>query len=353
MPFNRPDLPTLIERAQADMDSRLGGSPWLRRRLLAVLARMEGGVSHGIYGYLDWLALQLMPDTAEGEHLERWASIWLEEGCKPATKAQSYAAFPGIDGTVLPSGTEMQRPDGVRYIALADAVARDGRVRVAVEAVEPGITGNATASTPLQLTSPILGLEAQGAADGEITGGAEEESETSLRARLLDRIRNQPSGGAARDYITWALSMPGVTRAWCYPGEMGRGSVTVRFVMDNTYADGVPHADDVARVKAFIDSVRPVTADVYVVAPVPHPIDLDLRISPDTPRVRVTAEEAAWAQLRREAEPGGLVVVSRLNEAISLADGEEDHTLLSPAANIQLPVGEMAVPGMISWGDDV
>ena len=113
-------------------------------------------------------------------------------------------------------------------------------MRVAVEAVEPGITGNAAASTPLQLTSPILGLEAQGAADGEITGGAEEESETSLRARLLDRIRNQPSGGAARDYITWALAVPGVTRAWCYPGEMGRGSVTVRFVMDNTYADGIP-----------------------------------------------------------------------------------------------------------------
>lgn len=353
MPFNRPDLPTLIERAQADMDSRLGGSPWLRRRLLAILARMEGGVSHGIYGYLDWLALQLMPDTAEAEHLDRWASIWLEKGRNSATKTQGYAAFPGIDGRVLPSGTEMQRTDGVRYIALADAVARDGRVRVAVEAVEAGLTGNAAASTPLQLTAPILGLEAQGSADGELTGGAEEESDTSLRARLLDRIRNRPSGGSAWDYITWAMSVPGVTRAWCYPGEMGRGSVTVRFVMDNTYADGIPHADDVARVKAFIDSVRPVTADVYVVAPVSHPIDLDLRISPDTPRVRVTVEEAAWAQLRREAEPGGLVVTSHLNEAISLADGEEDHTLLSPVTNIQLPVGEMAVPGIISWGDDV
>ncbi|WP_288230802.1 baseplate J/gp47 family protein [uncultured Desulfovibrio sp.] len=353
MPFNRPDLLDLIERSQAEMDSRLGGSPWLRRRLLSVLARMDAGLAHGLYGYLDWLALQIMPDTAEREHLDRWASIWLERGRKPATKAQSYATYPGVDGTVLPSGTEMQRPDGVRYVALADAVARDDRVRVAVEAVEAGLTGNAAAGTPLQLIEPILGLEAQGAADGEITGGAEEESDTSLRTRLLDRIRNQPSGGAARDYVTWALSVPGVTRAWCYPGEMGRGSVTVRFVMDNTYADGIPHADDVARVKAFVDSVRPVTADVYVVAPVPHPIDLDLRISPDTPRVRVAVEEAAWAQLRREAEPGGLVVVSRLNEAISLADGEEDHTLLSPAANIQLPVGEMAVPGVISWGDDV
>ena len=50
MPFERPSLQELIARIQADMDSRLDGQPWLRRRLLAILARMEGGVAHGLYG---------------------------------------------------------------------------------------------------------------------------------------------------------------------------------------------------------------------------------------------------------------------------------------------------------------
>lgn len=350
MPFERPDLLTLIERAQADMDSRLTGAPWLRRRLLAVLARMQGGVAHGLYGYLDWLALQLMPDTAETEHLNRWASIW-GVGRKPAARATGYAAFPAGAGAVLEAGTELLRPDGVRYRTLEDVAAHAGRVLVAIEAVETGLSGNAGAETPLQLAAPVLALEAQGASEGEITGGAEEEGDASLRARLLGRIRNQPSGGAARDYVAWALEVAGVTRAWCYPGEMGRGSVTVRFMMDDTYEDGIPHADDVARVKAHIEGQRPVTADVHVVAPVPAPVDLDLRISPDTPRLRATVERAVWAQLRREAEPGGVVVVSRLNEAISLAEGEEDHVLLSPAANILLENGRIAVPGRILWKD--
>ena len=66
MPFVRPDLQTLIERAQADIQSRLPGTqPQLRRSLTGVIARMEAGVAHGLYGYLDWLALQLMPEGAK------------------------------------------------------------------------------------------------------------------------------------------------------------------------------------------------------------------------------------------------------------------------------------------------
>jgi len=94
-----------------------------------------------------------------------------------------------------------------------------------------------------------------------------------------------------------------------------------------------------------------VTADVYVVAPVPVPINCNLRISPDTPRLRVLVAEALWAALRRDATPGGTVIVSRINEAISQTDGEDDHTLITPAANIQLVTGQLAVPGAINWGD--
>ena len=143
--------------------------------------------------------------------------------------------------------------------------------------------------------------------------------------------------------------MAGVTRAWCYPGEMGRGSVTVRFMMDDVYENGIPQPEDVQRVADHLDGLRPVTADVYVVAPVPEPVNLDLRISPDNPRLRVVVAEAVWAVLRRDAVPGGTVVISRLNEAISGAEGEEDHVLLSPTQNIQIPTGKIAVPGSITW----
>ena len=73
------------------------------------------------------------------------------------------------------------------------------------------------------------------------------------------------------------------------------------------------------------------------------------RQSPDNPRLRVVVAEAVWAVLRRDAVPGGTVVISRLNEAISGAEGEEDHVLLSPTQNIQIPTGKIAVPGSITW----
>ena len=40
MPFERPSLQELIARIQADMDSRLDGQPWLRRRLQKKDARL-------------------------------------------------------------------------------------------------------------------------------------------------------------------------------------------------------------------------------------------------------------------------------------------------------------------------
>lgn len=77
MPFQRPTLPQLIERAAADIESRLPGTdPRLRRALLGVLARTHAGAVHGLYGALDWLARQIIPDTAEAEILDRWADWW-------------------------------------------------------------------------------------------------------------------------------------------------------------------------------------------------------------------------------------------------------------------------------------
>lgn len=86
-------------------------------------------------------------------------------------------------------------------------------------------------------------------------------------------------GGTQADYEQWALEVPGVTRAFVTQ-EMGRGTVTVRFMMDGTYPDGVPKDGDRQAVAAHIETVRPVTADVYVVLPVADPLNLRLRITP-------------------------------------------------------------------------
>ena len=87
-----------------------------------------------------------------------------------------------------------------------------------------------------------------------LTGGTDTETDEQLRARILHRIQNPPMGGAAADYVAWALAVPGVTRAWAAP-EQGVGTITVRFLMDDLRADndGWPEPDDIQAVADYID----------------------------------------------------------------------------------------------------
>lgn len=349
MPFDRPSLETLIVRAQADMAGRLPGSdPLLRRNLVAIIARMSAGTAHGLYGYLDWLALQLMPDTAELEHLERWASIWGVTR-KAAGYASGLVSLSGTEGAVLPAGTLMQRSDAVQYATKDDAlIGADGMGKVELQAVESGTDGNAPPGTTLTLLSPVSGIIAQSVAAEGLAGGTAEETDASLRSRLLDAIQRAPMGGTKADYETWALEVPGVTRAFVTQ-EMGSGTVTVRFMMDDTYPDGIPQEADRRIVADHIEARRPVTADVFVELPIADDLDLTISIVPDTASVRASAEANVWAAVKRDAVPGGTILLSRLHEALSLAAGEIDHVILSHTSNITAEVGHIVVPGTITW----
>ena len=347
MPFNRPPLDLLIARSAASMQSRLPGTDAvLRRSLTGIVARMSAGTEHGLYGYLDWLARQLMPDTAEEEHLERWASIW---GVSRKAAASGDVSITGTPGAVLPEGTICLRSDAVRYAVVSDAtVGEDGAGTAFLSAVDAGTEGNAPIGTILALASPVSGLDSQTQATDGLTGGTDEETDESLKSRLLATIQRTPMGGTQADYEQWALEVPGVTRAFVTQ-EMGRGTVTVRFMMDGTYPDGVPKDGDRQAVAAHIETVRPVTADVYVVLPVADPLNLRLRITPDTAAIRLAAEANLWAAVRRDAVPGGTIFLSRLHEALSLTEKEEDHVIISPTANVTPETGHIVVPGSIEW----
>lgn len=350
MPFARPTLDMLIARAQADMQARLpGADPCLRRNLVSIIARMSAGTEHGLYGYLDWLALQLMPDTAEREHLERWASIWGVTR-KAATNASGMVALQGDGLAVLPTGSALQRSDGRAYQTVGEAVlAASGSGTARVAAVDSGPEGNAPAGTQLMLASPVPGINAACTAANGLAGGAGEERDASLRSRLLAAIQRAPMGGTRSDYERWCMEVPGVTRAFVSPGEMGPGTVTVRIMMDDTYPNGIPQEADRLAVSAYLADRRPVTAHVYVTLPVPDALTCRIRITPDTASVRLAAEAQVRAAIRRDATPGGTVHLSRIGEALSLSAGEVDHAILHPVADVTPATGHVVVYGGIEW----
>lgn len=348
MSFDRPSLTDLIARIKADIESRLvDADASLRRTLLAILATVEAGAVHGLYGYLDWIADQVMPDTADTAQLERWASIWGLTR-KPSASATGTISCEGTEGSVIPEGTVWARADGVELVATAEAAIEGGAAVVPVEAVEAGEDGNTDEGTKLSVSTAVEGVKAMATA-GELSGGADEETDADLRSRVLSRIRQAPHGGADFDYASWALEISGVTRVWVYPREMGAGTVTVRFTSDGTTDNGIPDAATVEAVQAYLDEQRPVTAEVYVVAPVPVDLDMTIKLAPNTAAVQAAVEEELAAVLLDEAEPGSTILVSHLREAISVATGEANHVLVTPAADVAFGVGELPVLGVITW----
>jgi uncharacterized phage protein gp47/JayE len=355
MPFSRPLLTDLIGRIAADIESRLtGADAKLRRSFLNVLSRVMAGSAHGLYGHLDFLAKQIIPDTAEAEYLERWASIW---GIfrKPAAAARGDITFSGTDGVTIPAGTVLQRSDGAEFSTDADGTVAAGTTTVACTAAAAGEDGKTPAGSQLTLVNPIAGIDATALVETEgLSGGVDVEADAALLVRLLARIQQPPHGGAEFDYEAWALEVAGVTRAWVYPAELGLGTVTVRFMMDDAYADGIPQAADVAIVQAYLDTVRPVTADVTVVAPVAVPLALTIELTPNTAAVQEAVETEIRDLLLREAIPedgngAGTILLSHIREAISIAAGETDHVLVSPVADVIHDQGEIATLGVITW----
>jgi len=349
MAFSRPTLQQLIEHIGTDLKTRLGLSgAVLRRSVVGILAHVYAATVHSLYGYLDTLARQAHPLTAEGQFLDRWGSLW-KITRKPAGVAGGVVTFNGANGSVILSGTILQRADGVEYKTNQGANINTGIASVSVSAIEGGTTSNAQAGTRLSLISPISGVQTVAVIDSNgLVNGSDIETDTDLRARLIARIQTPPQGGTIEDYRQWALSVPGVTRAFVFENYLGGGTVGVSFVTDNAPSI-IPDDLKVAEVRAVVELNRPLMVDVSVFAPINVVVNFSIRLFPNQSIVQQAVRNELLDLFRRESQPGKTILRSHINEAISIAAGEVDHALVSPNASVILGENQIATLGQISW----
>lgn len=348
MAFNRPTLTELVNRILPGIRSRLTTDE-MRRSDAEVYARELAGASHGLHGHIDFLAQQILPDTAEAEYLDRMASLWLDQARKSAAAAVGSITLSGVSGTLCPAGSVLVRADGAEYTTAADVYIVAGVATAAVSASLAGVAGNDIAGTALSFSTPITGINSSATVTAAaLTGGADIETDAALAARISSRIKEPPHGGASFDYITWALEVAGVTRAWVYPQELGIGTITVRFVRDDD-ASLIPDAGEVSAVQIYLDARRPVTAQLTVVAPVAVPLAFTIAVTPNTAAVKAAVTAELSDLLCREAEPGGTILLSHIREAISIAAGETNYTMTVPSADVTHTTGQIATLGTITW----
>jgi uncharacterized phage protein gp47/JayE len=370
MPWSTPALRDVRQLVRDSVNASLPGADAnVPNSVLRVLSDNQGALCHLTLQYIDWLSLQLLPDTAETEWLDRHGRIWLvnadgSTGRKMATLASGQAQFQGIvDGTVIPAGTQLQSgvalpfnldsPNAsVTFETLSDiSTSAISLVTGNIRAVDAGSFGNLPDGSVLAITPGVDGVSSTAFAI-DLSGGTDTETDDELRARVLQRIQNPPMGGSQADYVSWALAVPGVTRAWANV-EQGIGTMTTRFMMDDLRAsnNGFPTPEDTVAVQSYIDKMRPVTVkDCFVLGPIEQFITVVIsNLNPNTVECQSEIETQLENMLFQMASPGQTIYSAWVSAAIMQAPSVISFDLVTNDDYVMDGPGYMAVLSTILY----
>lgn len=219
--------------------------------LARMIARMGPNYAAGVEGdplfdMLSAMALELaqgadlsqqvldrsFAQTSFGDYLTMRAD---EHGVtrRSATKAKGTVTFTGIAGTTIPAGTRVSTASSTTQAAVIFETDRsatiqigDTTVNVPVTAVNVGLSGNVAIDKIQFLAAPIEGISGVNNTSAT-TGGANTETDSSLLARYLQKVRSPSAGGNRADYTNWALEVAGVGGVSVVPVADGPGTVSV------------------------------------------------------------------------------------------------------------------------------
>ncbi len=285
---------------------------------------------------------------------------------KSASRAGGVVALTSAGPATLATGAVLARSDGVQFTVEAGIVLpAAGTAEIRVTAVLPGSAGNTAASAVLSASSGLTGSASLVVTAGGLGGGADAEQDEAYRARLLFSKAYPEHGGAAADWLRYALTVPGVTAAWIDPLAAGRGTVVIYPVFGLTRPSGIPTETERLLVKAALDIARPGAGLPVVRAATAVPVNVTISgLMPATPEVRnAVAVELAYA-FARLGRVAGLSAAhpsmpflatpasfsrSWIWQAVANATGEERHAVEAPTSDITLTAGQIATLGAVSF----
>lgn len=439
MPLSIPSSAgDVITRAKVDVrGERPDSNPFLPNSILGALINAYGNRIYDFYGIVGQLPDMLLPDTTDGELLERWAAIFGKNRL-PATQSTGQVFVTGTVSTTIPAGTIFVSSDGLNYtsgtsvditnkqqtgtgisqsgditITLAEppefAVGQSVTISGVNEAeyngtfsvtqvtatsfsysiptiISPTPTGtpvvdyanaevsitsddyqdtendinvNVESGSELTLQSPIAGASSNAYVGyTPISGGTNQETNSQLRARTLDKIQNPVAQFNIAAITEKAKEVPGVTRVFVYPITPAVGQVTIYFMRDND-DDPIPDSGEVTAVKNKILEITPInTAESDVIVEAPTGLDVDFTftsISPNTPGMQQAIINNLEQFFAEETEVGENIPSSQYIAAIQNTIDIETGTplvsfsLSSPTGNITVGAGVIPQLGTVSF----
>lgn len=180
--------------------------------------------------------------TTYGEYLDHRCE---EHGIarRSATKSKGKVKFTGDKGTVIEAGKRVAtvadsatNTSSIEFVTSAEVKIPgnpedegEDSIIADVEAVVAGASGNVRDNVIKQMVDPISGISTV-TNETPTAEGIDAESDSSLLARFLARVRNPATSGNKADYKDWALEVSGVGDALVLPLWNGPGTVKVLLV---------------------------------------------------------------------------------------------------------------------------
>lgn len=226
----------------------------------------------------EWVLDQSFPQTAQGVYLDRHAAM---RGLKraDASKAVGILRFlvdaESAADLTIPAGTVCMTAEEVRFQTTENAVLTAGNLYAdaSAEALEGGSGGNAVPGSVAILTAcpvAVTGVTNPAA----FTGGSDEESDESLRNRILESYLRLPNGANAAWYEQTAMSHNEVAAAKAVGRARGIGTVDVYIAGES----GLPSEDLLAEVQTDLQEKREIAVDVQVLAPTVETVDVTVAV---------------------------------------------------------------------------
>lgn len=219
----------------ADIDMSAANHAWNMTRPTAL------EVAEMCEAILPRVLQQIIPGWSYGTYLDGHAGT-RNMMRRAATAASGPVTITGAPGTVIPAGSffstaAINDEPSVDYVAVESAtIPAEGSVTITIECTQTGIIGNTGANTIILVASRITGVTSVTNPEA-ITGGTEEETDESLRARIeeYDHSLGDSYTGNVSDYKRWATSVDGVGKATIIPAQDDSGLVTI--ILTDTNGD--------------------------------------------------------------------------------------------------------------------
>ena len=323
----------------------------------------EGGLLNIILApgaYVFWEALQALRAQVSISFVDETSGAYIDKAAaaygitrKPGTPASVDVTFTGTANAVVPAGTMCVTADGLGFLTDEElTLGEDGNSTVSATSDDVGAVYNVPAQAIVTTQESVAGVSGV-TNDAAAAGGTDPEADAALFARLDAYRKTPPTSGNDRHYHQWALEVNGigaasVIRCWDGPG-------TVKVIVADMELRPVEE-DKVDEVAAYIETQRPVTAEVTVESAEGVGVQVAVTVETDGTVSKSNTEQALTDRLAEYLgtlafQTGAEVVYNRVLAIVMGLDGVTDCsglTVNGGTANVPLDADEVPLLGTVT-----